>query len=119
MFITHDMGSIASMADRVIVMYAGRCVEAGTTQDILLDPRHPYTKGLIACIPHLNKKNGKKIERLNEIPGIVPAITQRGKGCALLLHVLNHKQFVLMKFQKQKSLIVKGGLHVGVQKYNS
>lgn len=82
MFITHDMGSIASMTDRVIVMYAGRCVEAGTTEEILLDPRHPYTKGLIACIPHLNKKGGKITERLNEIPGIVPSITERGKGCA-------------------------------------
>lgn len=82
MFITHDMGSIASMADRVIVMYAGRCVEAGTTSEILLEPRHPYTKGLIACIPHLNKKGGKITERLNEIPGIVPSLTERGKGCS-------------------------------------
>ena len=81
-FITHDMGSIASMADRVIVMYAGRCVEAGTTAEILLTPQHPYTKGLIACIPHLNKKGGKIKERLNEIPGIVPSLLERGKGCS-------------------------------------
>lgn len=81
-FITHDMGSIAAMADRVIVMYAGRCVEAGTSHEVLLDPRHPYTKGLIACIPHPHRDTDKPMERLKEIPGIVPSITKLGKGCA-------------------------------------
>lgn len=72
LFITHDMGSIATMADRVIVMYAGRCVESGTAEDILLDPRHPYTQGLIACIPHLCRDGGKRSAPLQEIPGMVP-----------------------------------------------
>ena len=82
MFITHDMGSIATMADRVIVMYAGRCVESGTAEDILLDPRHPYTQGLIACIPHLCRDGGKRSAPLQEIPGMVPSIRDIGPGCA-------------------------------------
>ena len=81
-FITHDMGSIATMADRVIVMYAGRCVESGTAEDILLDPRHPYTQGLIACIPHLCRDGGKRSAPLQEIPGMVPSIRDIGPGCA-------------------------------------
>ena len=82
LFITHDMGSIATMADRVIVMYAGRCVESGTAEDILLDPRHPYTQGLIACIPHLCRDGGKRSAPLQEIPGMVPSIRDIGPGCA-------------------------------------
>lgn len=81
-FITHDMGSIATMADRVIVMYAGKCVEAGTSHEVLLDPKHPYTQGLINCIPHLRKHADKPIERLKEIAGVVPSITKLGKGCS-------------------------------------
>lgn len=75
-------GSIATMADRVIVMYAGRCVESGTAEDILLDPRHPYTQGLIACIPHLCRDGGKRSAPLQEIPGMVPSIRDIGPGCA-------------------------------------
>ena len=78
----HDMGSIATMADRVIVMYAGRCVESGTAEDILLDPRHPYTQGLIACIPPLCRDGGKRSAPLQEIPGMVPSIRDIGPGCA-------------------------------------
>lgn len=81
LFITHDMGSIAAMADRVLVMYAGTCVESGTASEILLDPRHPYTQGLIACIPHLNRNGGRPTELLREIPGMVPAIGTVKTGC--------------------------------------
>ena len=81
-FITHDMGCIATMADRVIVMYAGRCVESGTAEDILLDPRHPYTQGLIACIPHLCRDGDRRHAPLREIPGMVPSIRDIGPGCA-------------------------------------
>ena len=76
------MGSIATMADRVIVMYAGRCVESGTAEDILLDPRHPYTQGLIACIPHLCRDGDRRHAPLREIPGMVPSIRDIGPGCA-------------------------------------
>lgn len=83
LFITHDMGSIATMADRVIVMYAGRCVESGTAEDILLDPRHPYTQGLIACIPHLCRDGDRRHAQLREIPGMVPSIRDIGPGLCL------------------------------------
>jgi len=68
MLITHDLGVIAEMADFVVVMYAGRIVEKGTAMDIFKDPRHPYTIGLMASKPVVNKKTDK----LYSIPGKVP-----------------------------------------------
>jgi peptide/nickel transport system ATP-binding protein len=68
MFITHDLGVIAEMADYVVVMYAGRIVEKGTADDIFHHPAHPYTIGLMASKPVV----GKKIEKLYSIPGKVP-----------------------------------------------
>lgn len=80
--ITHDMGAIAEMADRVAVMYAGRVVEKGKVDAVLSHPDHPYTKGLIACVPHLSDTPAPVRARLMEIPGVVPALTDLGKGCA-------------------------------------
>ncbi len=80
--ITHDMGVIAQMSDHVAVMYAGRVIETGTTEEILSSPQHPYTKGLIACVPHLEEIPGKERSPLLEIPGVVPSLTELGKGCA-------------------------------------
>jgi len=80
--ITHDMGAIAEMADRVVVMYAGRVVEGGTVEAILDTPRHPYTQGLIACVPHLDPDPKPERPPLREIPGVVPAMTDLGRGCA-------------------------------------
>ena len=68
MFITHDLGVIAEMADYVVVMYAGRVVEQGTAEDIFYHPAHPYTIGLMESKPVV----GKKIEKLYSIPGKVP-----------------------------------------------
>lgn len=59
MLITHDMGVVAEMADRVIVMYAGRVIEQGQVSDVLHDPKHPYTQGLIACLPELGASRGE------------------------------------------------------------
>ena len=80
--ITHDMGAIAELADTVAVMYAGRVVEMGKVDTVLSHPDHPYTKGLIACVPHLSDAPGPVRERLLEIPGVVPALTDLGTGCA-------------------------------------
>jgi len=80
--ITHDMGAIAELADNVAVMYAGRIVEMGRVDTVLSVPDHPYTKGLIACVPHLSDTPGPVRERLMEIEGVVPALTDLGKGCA-------------------------------------
>ena len=68
MFITHDLGVIAEMADYVVVMYAGRVVEKGTVQEIFANPAHPYTIGLMASKPVV----GKQVDKLYSIPGKVP-----------------------------------------------
>jgi oligopeptide/dipeptide ABC transporter ATP-binding protein len=75
--ITHDLGVIAEMADRVAVMYAGRIVEQSTVKDLFAHPLHPYTQGLIASIPVL----GKVTERLEVIPGSVPNLINLPLGC--------------------------------------
>lgn len=80
--ITHDMGAIAEMADRVAVMYAGRIIESGGVEDILEDARHPYTRGLISCVPHLVSDPPEDRPALLEIPGVVPPLTDLGLGCA-------------------------------------
>ncbi|HMS78162.1 MAG TPA: ABC transporter ATP-binding protein [Burkholderiaceae bacterium] len=78
--ITHDMGAIAEMADRVAVMYAGRIVEEGTVAEVLGEPLHPYTQGLIACAP--GRRTAAAGGQLEEIPGTVPSLLERRGGCA-------------------------------------
>ncbi|XJZ27239.1 ABC transporter ATP-binding protein [Bacillota bacterium Lsc_1132] len=75
--ITHDLGVVAEICDRVIVMYSGQVVEQGDVRTILKDPQHPYTKGLLKSVPDLR---GKK-DRLYSIPGSVPAPGTIQKGC--------------------------------------
>jgi peptide/nickel transport system ATP-binding protein len=85
MLITHDMGAVAEMADRVMVMYAGRVIEQGTTAQVLSEPGHPYTRGLIDCLPELGSSaawDGDAREDLAEIAGVVPSIWELGTGCA-------------------------------------
>lgn len=79
--ITHDMGAVSEMSDRVVVMYGGRVAEEGLTEEILASPRHPYTKGLIACLPELDTSPSDDRPDLPEIPGVVPSVWNRGKGC--------------------------------------
>jgi oligopeptide/dipeptide ABC transporter ATP-binding protein len=76
LFITHDLGVVAQVADRVAVMYAGRIVEEGPAKEVLGSPRHPYTQGLLAASPRLER--GK----LTPIPGSVPQLTALPPGCA-------------------------------------
>ncbi|MBU1442362.1 MAG: ABC transporter ATP-binding protein [Gammaproteobacteria bacterium] len=85
LFITHDMGAVAEMADRVMVMYAGRVIEQGTTAQVLSQPGHPYTRGLIDCLPELGSSFGAEAgerDDLAEIDGVVPSIWELGSGCA-------------------------------------
>ncbi len=82
MLITHDMGAVAEMADRVIVMYAGRVIEQGTCDELLSNPQHPYTQGLIACLPALGSSQQLGRAELVEISGVVPSIWELGQGCA-------------------------------------
>ena len=78
MLITHDMGVIAEIADRVMVMYAGRLAEIGPVRDVLKAPRHPYTQGLMGSIPTLAGTDA----RLAQIPGSMPRLTAIPRGCA-------------------------------------
>lgn len=80
LLITHDMGVIAETADRVAVMYGGRVVEEGATRDVLDRPLHPYTRGLIACIPDLHQDAAERAP-LPEIPGLVPSVWDLQSGC--------------------------------------
>ena len=80
--ITHDLGVVAEMAQRVVVMYAGRKVEEAPVDELFALPRHPYTRGLLGSMPHLgNSVRGEDRKRLVEIPGMVPSLKEEQPGC--------------------------------------
>ncbi len=78
MLVTHDLGVIAETADRVAVMYAGRIVEVGPVADVIGQPRHPYTAGLMASIPSVHRRNVE----LKQIDGVMPRLDAIPVGCA-------------------------------------
>ena len=80
--ITHDLGVVAQTAQRVIVMYAGKKVEEAEVETLFANPRHPYTRGLMASIPRVPSAGANTDVRLVEIPGMVPSLTRLPKGCA-------------------------------------
>ena len=80
LLITHDLGVVAESADMVAIMYAGLIVEYAPVFDLFADPRHPYTRGLLACIPRL----GEKRQRLTPIDGQVPSAGELPAGCSFL-----------------------------------
>lgn len=75
--ITHDIAVVSQLCDKIAVMYAGRIVEYGTKEDIIFNPKHPYTKGLIECLPKLDDTKS----RLYQIPGIMPNLLHLPNGC--------------------------------------
>jgi len=77
-FVTHDLGVVADIADRVIVMYAGRVVEQGTLDQIFYDPQHPYTWGLLGSITRVDRDPPR---RLPAIPGQPPSLVNAPQGC--------------------------------------
>ena len=79
--ITHDLGVVAEVADRVIVMYAGRKVEEATVPQLFARPRHPYTQGLLGSVPKLGSSLTGETTRLAEIPGLVPSLKRKLDGC--------------------------------------
>ena len=95
-FITHDLGVVANMADRVAVMYAGKIVEYGTEEEIFYDPRHPYTWALLSSIPDVDSK-----ERLDAIPGTPPNLIYPPKGDAF---ALRSKYAMKIDFKKEPPL---------------
>ncbi len=84
LLITHDLGAVADIADHVAVLYAGRCVEQGSVSTIMRAPRHPYTRGLMACVPTLRLGDGgaRSAGPLPEIDGMVPPLGTRPAICA-------------------------------------
>jgi len=77
-WITHDLSVVSSLADKVAVMYAGKIVEVGETQNIITNPQHPYTKGLLASVPSLHEPGTK----IPQIPGSAPSLENLPKGCS-------------------------------------
>ena len=80
LLITHDLGVIAGLADRVLVMYAGRPVEIGTVDQLFYRPAMPYTHGLLGSLPRLDAEGG---ERLRQIPGSPPSLIGDGRGLSV------------------------------------
>jgi oligopeptide/dipeptide ABC transporter ATP-binding protein len=80
LFVTHDLGVVAKMCDRVAVMYAGRIVEIGSVRQIFNDPAHPYTKALMKSVPKVQEKT----EQLYTIEGQPPALLDLPPGCSFL-----------------------------------
>ncbi|MGB3243279.1 MAG: ABC transporter ATP-binding protein [Sulfitobacter sp.] len=101
--ITHDMGAIAEMADRVAVMYAGRVIENGTADGVLDTAQHPYARGLIDCIPNIAKGD----TTLREIPGVVPPLHRLGAGCAFA----DRCAHVADRCRREKPALVAHGPH--------
>jgi peptide/nickel transport system ATP-binding protein len=79
--ITHDLGVVAEVAERVMVMYAGRKVEEAPVAELFRSPRHPYTQGLLGAVPKLGSSLAGDATRLAEIPGLVPSLKSRIQGC--------------------------------------
>ncbi|MFC1995707.1 ABC transporter ATP-binding protein [Chloroflexota bacterium] len=77
LFITHDLGTVAGIADRIVVMYGGRIAESGTVLDIFDQPKHPYTHGLLNCLPDISTRKS----RLTPIPGMIPSLINPPEGC--------------------------------------
>ncbi|WP_445263004.1 ABC transporter ATP-binding protein [Pseudokineococcus sp. 1T1Z-3] len=81
-WITHDLGVVAGIADRVLVMYGGRCVEDGSAEDVLTRPRHPYTRGLLGALPDLAEPGADgEVPELRTVPGTPPQPTALPPGC--------------------------------------
>jgi oligopeptide/dipeptide ABC transporter ATP-binding protein len=76
-FITHELGIVSEIGDRIVVMYAGRVAETAAVSELLKNPKHPYTSGLIECLPDITKGRG----RLKSIPGMVPSLDNLPDGC--------------------------------------
>ncbi len=103
LFITHELGVVSEIGDRMIVMYAGRLAETATVAELLNNPKHPYTIGLINCLPDMTQ--GK--DRLEPIPGTVPSLIDPPSGC--LFHPRCDKALPICRREKEPSIIVKTG----------
>ncbi len=111
LFITHDLASVASIGDRIAVMYGGRLAEAGSVKQILNEPRHPYTQGLIGCRPDISA--GKR--RLTPIPGMIPSLIDPPSGC--IFHPRCEKRLTICPKLRPKEVTISEGHLVACHLY--
>ena len=102
LFITHDLGTVAEIADRIIVMYGGMVAEAGTALDIFDHPKHPYTLGLINCLPRISVRR----EKLTPIPGTIPSLVDPPEGCIFYPRCERH--LPVCNRERPKEVVVSG-----------
>lgn len=111
LLITHDLGVVAEIADRVLVMYCGKIVEEGTVEEIFEHPMHPYTKGLMASVPELY---GPTRERLETIPGTVPNPLELPSGC----NFVNRCEYALERCRQEEPSLIQHKLGNPVSCWN-
>jgi peptide/nickel transport system ATP-binding protein len=111
--ITHDLGVISHLCDTVVVMYAGTVVEKGRVKSVFTDPKHPYTRALLKCIP----KFGMPERSLNAIPGNVPSVRTFPSGCRYHLRCPDMKQ--VCTFENPEVVQVENGAEVKCHQFSS
>jgi oligopeptide/dipeptide ABC transporter ATP-binding protein len=114
--ITHNLGLIAEVAQRVIVMYTGKVVEEAGTEDLFENPLHPYTQGLLQSIPWIGRKLESGRKQLQEIPGIVPSIFDLPQGCSFSPRC--QKAFDLCRDKTPELVVVRPGHKVRCWLFN-
>lgn len=112
LFITHDLGTVAGIADRIVVMYGGRLAEAGTTLDIFDHPKHPYTQGLLKCLPDISNRK----DRLTPIPGMIPSLIDPPDGCIFYPRCEWHMPVCLQK--RPEEFVISGEHRVACYLYS-
>lgn len=112
LFITHDLGTVAGIADRIVVMYGGRLAEAGTTLDIFDHPKHPYTHGLLKCLPDISNRK----DRLTPIPGMIPSLINPPDGCIFYPRCERHMPVCLQK--RPEEIVISGEHRVACYLYS-
>jgi peptide/nickel transport system ATP-binding protein len=102
-FITHELGIVSEIGDRIVVMYAGRVAETAAVTELLKNPKHPYTAGLISCLPDITQAK----ERLDSIPGTVPSPDNLPAGC--LFHPRCNRAMAICRKEEPPPIDVKRG----------
>ena len=106
LWITHDLAVVSSLADRLAVMYAGRIVEQGGTDDVIANPMHPYTLGLLGSLPSRSPPG----RRLNQIPGMTPSLANLPPGCAFFARCDRANEVCRWKFPLEEQLLRSHGV---------
>ncbi|MFC2072458.1 ABC transporter ATP-binding protein [Chloroflexota bacterium] len=103
LFVTHELGVVSEIGDRMLVMYAGRLAETATVSEILNNPKHPYTIGLINCLPDITQAR----DRLESIPGTVPSLIEPPNGC--LFYPRCNKALAICSEERPQPIMVSEG----------